>query len=199
GVIVLLLLARTIWTPSPRSLRAWALGNIVVNAGIAVTGAVVRVTSSGLGCSEWPRCTPERFVPTNTAHTAFNATVEFGNRIVTLLVVAVCVITLLAVLRSVPGRRDLALMAAIIPGGVLGHGVVGEIPVWTDLHPASAATHFLLSMMMVFVTIALYVRLQEPEGRPEVSVTPMLHVTSVALVVIGFLLLIAGTDRKSVV
>lgn len=193
GVIVLLLLARTIWSPSPRSLRAWALGNIVVNAGIAVTGAVVRVTSSGLGCSEWPRCTPESFVPTNTGHTAFNAAVEFGNRTLTFLVLVVGVITLLAVLRSVPRRRDLTLMAAIVPGGVLGQGVVGGITVWTDLHPASVATHFLLSMVMVFVTVALYVRLQEPRGKPEVSVTPMLHVTSVALVVIGFLLLIAGT------
>lgn len=193
GVLALVLLARTIWSPSPRSLRAWALGNIAVNAGIAVTGAIVRVTSSGLGCSEWPKCTPESFVPVNTGHAAFNAAVEFGNRTLTFLVLAVGVITLVAVLRSVPRRRDLTLMAAIIPGGVLGQGVVGGITVWTDLHPASVATHFLLSMVMVFLAVALYVRLQEPEGKPQISVAPMLHVTSVGLVVVGFLLLVAGT------
>lgn len=193
GVLVLVLLARTIWTPTPRSLRAWALGNIAVNAGIAVTGATVRVTSSGLGCSEWPRCTPESFVPVNTGHAAFNAAVEFGNRTLTFLVLAVGIITLIAVLRSTPRRPDLTLMAAIIPAGVLGQGVVGGITVWTDLHPASVASHFLLSMVMVFIAVALYVRLQEPAGRPRVSVTPMLHVTSVGLVVVGFLLLIAGT------
>ena len=193
GVLALVLLARTIWTPSPRSLRAWALGNVAVNAGIAVTGATVRATSSGLGCSEWPKCTPESFVPVNTGHAAFNAAVEFGNRTLTFLVLAVGVITLVAVLRSVPRRLDLTLMAAFIPGGVLGQGVVGGITVWTDLHPASVATHFLLSMLMVFIAVALYVRLQEPQGRPQVSVTPMLHVTSVGLLVVGFLLLVAGT------
>lgn len=193
GIIVLIFLARTIWSPTTRSLRAWALGNIVVNAGIAVTGATVRVTESGLGCSEWPRCTPESFVPVNTGHTAFNAAVEFGNRTLTFMVMAVGVITLIAVLRSFPHRRDLKIMSAIIPAGVLGQGVVGGITVWTDLHPASVASHFLLSMVMVFLTVALYVRILEPQGKPRVSVNPLLHAISVGLVVVGFLLLIAGT------
>ncbi|WP_017545118.1 COX15/CtaA family protein [Nocardiopsis prasina] len=193
GVLALVLLARTIWNPSQRSLRAWALGNIVVNAGIAVTGATVRVTSSGLGCSEWPRCTPDSFVPIDTGHAALNAAIEFGNRTLTFVVLAVAVITLIAVLRMTPRRRDLVLLAAIIPFGVLGQGVVGGITVWTDLHPASVATHFLLSMVMVFITVALYVRCQEPEGRPQLAVGPMLHTVSIGLVVVGFLLLIAGT------
>ena len=63
GIVVLALLARTIWHPTTASLRWWALGNVIVNSGIAVTGATVRVTESGLGCSEWPKCTPESFVP----------------------------------------------------------------------------------------------------------------------------------------
>lgn len=193
GVLALILLARTIWNPTQKSLRAWALGNIAVNAGIAVTGATVRVTSSGLGCSEWPRCTPESFVPIDTGHAALNAAIEFGNRTLTFVVLAVAVITLIAVLRMTPRRRDLVLLAAIIPFGVLGQGVVGGITVWTDLHPASVATHFLLSMVMVFVTVALYVRCQEPEGRPQLAVGPMLHAVSIGLVVVGFLLLIAGT------
>ena len=193
GVLALIFLARTIWSPTTRSLRAWALGNIVVNAGIAVTGATVRVTESGLGCSEWPRCTPESFVPVDTGHAAFNAAVEFGNRTLTFLVLAVGVITLVAVLRSFPHRRDLKVLAAIIPAGVLGQGVVGGITVWTDLHPAAVASHFLLSMVMTFLTVALYVRIREPQGKPRVTVNPLLHAISVGLVVVGFLLLIAGT------
>jgi cytochrome c oxidase assembly protein subunit 15 len=193
GVLTLVLLARSIWNPTQKSLRAWALGNIVVNAGIAVTGATVRVTSSGLGCSEWPQCTPDSFVPIDTGHAAFNAAIEFGNRTLTFLVLAVGVITLIAVARMVPRRRDLFVMAAIIPFGVMGQAVVGGITVWSNLHPASVATHFLLSMVMVFITVALYVRLQEPEGRPQLAVGPMLHAVSIGLVVVGFLLLIAGT------
>lgn len=193
GVLALILLSRTVWNPTARSLRAWTLGNIAVNAGIAVTGATVRVTQSGLGCSEWPKCTPDSFVPIDTGHAAFNAAVEFGNRTLTFVVLAVAVITFVAVMRMSPRRRDLVRLAAIIPFGVLGQGVVGGITVWTDLHPASVATHFLLSMVMTFLTVALYVRCQEPEGRPQVSVGPMLHAISVGLVVIGFLLLVAGT------
>lgn len=193
GVLALILLARTIWNPTQRSLRAWALGNIAVNAGIAVTGATVRVTSSGLGCSEWPQCTPDSFVPIDTGHAAFNAAIEFGNRTLTFLVLAVGVITLIAVARMIPRRRDLFVMAAIIPFGVMGQAVVGGITVWSNLHPASVATHFLLSMVMVFITVALYVRLQEPEGKPQLAVGPMLHAVSIGLIVVGFLLLIAGT------
>lgn len=193
GVLALVLLARTIWAPTQRSLRAWALGNIVVNAGIAVTGATVRVTSSGLGCSEWPKCTPESFVPVDTGHAALNAAIEFGNRTLTFVVLAVAVITFIAVMRMSPRRRDLVRLAVIVPFGVLGQGVVGGITVWTDLHPASVAAHFLLSMVMVFITVALYVRCQEPEGKPQVSVGPMLHALSIGLVVVGFVLLIAGT------
>ncbi|WP_159943694.1 MULTISPECIES: heme A synthase [unclassified Nocardiopsis] len=193
GVLALVLLARTIWNPTRRSLRAWALGNIVVNAGIAVTGATVRVTSSGLGCSEWPKCTPESFVPVDTGHAAFNAAVEFGNRTLTFIVLAVAVITLVAVLRTRPRRRDLLRLAAIVPVGVLGQGVVGGITVWSDLHPASVAAHFLLSMVVVFVTVALYVRCREPQGRPQVSAGPMLHALSIGLLVVGFFLLVAGT------
>ena len=193
GVLALVLLARTIWNPTPRSLRAWTLGNIIVNAGIAVTGATVRVTSSGLGCSEWPKCTPESFVPIDTGHAALNAAIEFGNRTLTFVVLAVAVITLIAVIRVRPRRRDLVRLAALVPFGVLGQGVVGGITVWSDLHPASVAAHFLLSMVMVFVTVALYVRCREPEGRPRVSVGPMLHAISIGLLVVGFALLVAGT------
>ncbi|MBB6119744.1 cytochrome c oxidase assembly protein subunit 15 [Nocardiopsis algeriensis] len=193
GVLALVLLARSIWNPTPGSLRAWAAANIAVNAGIAVTGAVVRVTSSGLGCSEWPRCTPESFVPIDTGHSAFNAAIEFGNRTLTFIVLAVAVIVVVAVLRSRPRRRDLLRMALIVPIGVVGQAVVGGITVWSGLHPASVAAHFLLSMVMTFVTVALYVRCQEPEGKPRVTVAPMLHTVAVGLVVVGFLLLVAGT------
>jgi cytochrome c oxidase assembly protein subunit 15 len=193
GVAVLVVLARTAWHPTARSLRWWALGNIVVNSGIAVSGATVRVTSSGLGCSEWPKCTEDSFVPVDTGHTAMQAAIEFGNRTLAFLVLAVGVIVFVAVLRLRPRRRDLLPMATVIPLGVLGQGVVGGITVWSDLHPASVAAHFLLSMVVVVVTVAFYVRCQEPPGelRPTVGRAPRL--VAAALVPLGFVLLVAGT------
>ncbi|MBB6171153.1 cytochrome c oxidase assembly protein subunit 15 [Nocardiopsis mwathae] len=193
GVIALVVLARTIWEPTTRSLRWWALGNIVVNTGIAVTGATVRVTSSGLGCSQWPKCTEESFVPIDTGHSAFNAAIEFGNRTLTFVVLAVGVIVLVACLRMRPRRRDLIRLAAIIPVGVLGQGVVGGITVWTKLHPASVAAHFLLSMVVVVLTVAFYVRCREPQGPLRVTVSPTARRLATALVGLGFLLLVAGT------
>ncbi len=193
GVIALVLLARTIWHPTVRTLRWWALGNVVVNAGIAVTGATVRVTSSGLGCSEWPRCTEDSFVPVDTGHTAWQAAIEFGNRTLTFLVLAVGVIVLVAVLRMRPRRRDLTALAVAIPLGVMGQAVVGGITVWSGLHPASVAAHFLLSMVVVVLTMAFYVRCREPRGELRPTVGPAARRLATALVPLGFLLLAAGT------
>lgn len=193
GVVALVLLARTIWHPTTRTLRWWALGNVVVNAGIAVTGATVRVTSSGLGCSEWPRCTEDSFVPVDTGHTAWQAAIEFGNRTLTFLVLAVGVIVLVAVLRMRPRRRDLTALAVAIPLGVMGQAVVGGITVWSGLHPASVAAHFLLSMVVVVLTMAFYVRCREPQGDLRPTVGPAARLLATALVPLGFVLLIAGT------
>ncbi|MFW5419303.1 COX15/CtaA family protein [Nocardiopsis sp. CNT-189] len=193
GVVALALLARTVWRPTTASLRWWALGNIVVNAGIAVTGATVRVTSSGLGCSEWPKCTEDSFVPVGTDHSAFNAAIEFGNRTLTFLVLAVGVIVFIATLRLRPRRRDLRVMATVIPLGVLGQAVVGGITVWSDLHPASVASHFLLSALVVVVAVAYYVRCREPEGVLRPTVGPAARTLATALVPVGFALLVAGT------
>ncbi|WP_017625574.1 COX15/CtaA family protein [Nocardiopsis chromatogenes] len=193
GVVALVLLARTIWHPTTRTLRWWALGNVIVNAGIAVTGATVRVTSSGLGCSEWPRCTEDSFVPVDTGHTAWQAAIEFGNRTLTFLVLAVGVIVLVAVLRMRPRRRDLTALAVAIPLGVMGQAVVGGITVWSGLHPASVAAHFLLSMVVVVLTMAFYVRCREPQGVLRPTVTPAARLLATALVPMGFVLLIAGT------
>ncbi|MDT0303078.1 COX15/CtaA family protein [Streptomonospora wellingtoniae] len=193
GVVVLALLARTVWQPTTAALRWWGLGNIVVNVGIAVTGATVRVTSSGLGCSEWPRCTEESFVPVDTGHSAINAAIEFGNRTLTFLVLAVGVIVFVATLRMRPRRRDLAAYATLIPLGVLGQGVVGGITVWSDLHPASVAAHFLLSMLVVVLAVAYYVRCREPRGRLRPTVSRPVRLLATALLPLGFALLVAGT------
>ncbi|MUL43815.1 heme A synthase [Streptomonospora sp. PA3] len=193
GIAVLALLARSVWRPTTAALRWWGLGNIVVNVGIAVTGATVRVTSSGLGCSEWPRCTEESFVPVDTGHSAINAAIEFGNRTLTFLVLAVGVIVFVATLRLRPRRRDLLVYATLIPLGVLGQAVVGGITVWSDLHPASVAAHFLLSMLVVVLTMAYYVRCREPRGRLRPTVGRPLRVLATAMVPLGFALLVAGT------
>ncbi|MDS1268758.1 COX15/CtaA family protein [Lipingzhangella sp. LS1_29] len=201
GVLTLAALARTAWHPTPSALRWWALGNVVVNAGIAVTGATVRVTQSGLGCPEWPRCTPDSFVPSGGEyHPVLNEAIEFGNRMLTFLVLAVGLIVLLAVWRlhhqhhqhREHPRPDLLLLAVITPLGVLGQGVVGGISVLTELHPAAVGSHFLLSMVILVVAVALYVRCQEPGGELQRTVSPLAHRLAVLVTGLGFVVLAAG-------
>jgi heme a synthase len=194
GVAVLIWLARTAWNPGPAALRWWMLANIAVNAGIAVTGATVRVTQSGLGCSEWPRCTPDSFVPSGGEHhPVLNEAIEFGNRTLTFLVLAVGLIVLVALWRAHGRRRpDLLLLGALIPAGVLGQAVVGGITVWTQLHPAAVGTHFLLSMVVLVAGVCLYLRGREPRGALHPTVPTTLRRLASALAVLAFVLLAAG-------
>lgn len=193
GVTVLVLLARPLLRGRMSSLRWWALGNIVANAVITLSGATVRVTGSGLGCPEWPRCTPDSFVPADTAHSTLQAAIEFGNRTLALPVLAVGVIVLAALLRTRPRRRDLTAMAAAIVVGVAGQAAVGGVTVWSGLHPITVTAHFLLSMLVLAVAVALYVRCREPEGATRPTVTPSARALTLALVAAGFLVLVAGT------
>src|SRR5690606_18517437 len=117
---------------------------------------------------------------------------EFGNRTLTFLVLAVGVIVLVATVRMRPRRRDLLVMAALVPVVVFGQAVVGGITVWSDLHPASVGAHFVLSVLVVILTMAYYVRCREPQGRLRPTVGPLLRLTATALVPVGLVLIVAG-------
>lgn len=195
GVAVLILLARTIWHPTVSSLRWWALGNIAVNGGIVVTGATVRVTQSGLGCSEWPRCTPDSFVPSGGSHhPVLNEAIEFGNRTLTSVVLVVGIIVLVAVWRMYGrrGRPDLLALAAAITLLVIVQAALGGITVLTKLDPVAVGPHFLLSMLILVAAVAFYVRCREPRGPLRPTVSPALRQLAAGLVVVGFALLMAG-------
>src|SRR3954447_19296048 len=99
-------------------MRHSALAAVVVNIGIAVSGAVVRVTSSGLGCPEWPRCTGDSLVPTHNAeHPALNMAIEFSNRLLGVAVFLAILACLVVAARMRPRRRSLIVLAALLPAG----------------------------------------------------------------------------------
>ncbi|NYI77921.1 COX15/CtaA family protein [Nocardioides panzhihuensis] len=142
-------------------LRAHAFGlaiaNLVANIGIVVTGAVVRLTGSGLGCPTWPKCTEESYV----AHEALgiNGVIEFGNRMLTYVLAAIAITVVLAVWNRRGVIRNLAI---IIACGVPFQGVIGGITVLTDLNPYVVALHLLLSMAMVGLCVWLLDELRSP-------------------------------------
>jgi heme A synthase len=120
-----------------------------------VTGAAVRLSDSGLGCPDWPTCSRHRFTPPLSLHPA----IEFGNRMVVVVLCVFTAIALVAALRRVPRRRDLTWLAAGLLGGVIGEAVLGAVVVYTKLNPYAVMTHFMVGIVLLtdaFVLALLY-------------------------------------------
>ena len=126
-----------------------------------VTGGAVRLTSSGLGCPTWPECVPGSYTPVpNQAEGQFHAWIEFGNRLLTFILVLSALITLIAVLKS--GRRDLRILAVGQFLGIFAQGVLGGVTVLTNLNPFAVASHYLLSTILIAASVSLYTRRHIP-------------------------------------
>jgi cytochrome c oxidase assembly protein subunit 15 len=144
-----------------RALKPLTLALLVSQAAIVVTGGAVRLTGSGLGCPTWPECTPGSYTPVeNQDEGTFHSWIEFGNRLLTFVLVIFALATLIAVLRA--GRRDLRMLAAGQFLGIFGQGVLGGITVLTNLNPLSVASHFLLSTILIAAATSLHSRRKEP-------------------------------------
>ncbi|HEY6747652.1 MAG TPA: COX15/CtaA family protein [Mycobacteriales bacterium] len=174
--------------------RRLAVASVAANAAIVVTGGIVRLTGSGLGCPTWPTCTDASFTP--TAAYAEHGVIEFANRMLTFVLTAVVLVTLLAVLRS--GRRSLLPLAIASFLGIPAQAVLGGITVLTGLNPWTVAAHFLLSMGILAVTTTLAWRAYRPDGRARAAVNPSLVtlvrvLTGVTLAVLAIGTVVTGS------
>ncbi|MCL3819478.1 COX15/CtaA family protein [Aeromicrobium wangtongii] len=144
--------------PTDTSVERWAWAAVVANTVIILTGGLVRLTGSGLGCPTWPKCTDESFVP----HRELGAhgVIEFGNRLLTYVLIVVVVATLVAVWRWSGTSRSLRRLAVLIALGVPFQGVIGGITVLTDLNPWIVSLHLLLSLILVAASVLLVVRVR---------------------------------------
>lgn len=142
-----------------RYLWPLAVANLLANIGIVVTGGAVRLTGSGLGCPTWPRCTDESYV----AHgeLGLHGAIEFGNRLLTFVLVAIALLCFLAALGA--RHRRATRLSLVIGLGIPLQAVIGGITVLTDLNPWIVAGHFLLSMAMIMVCVALLDELRSPD------------------------------------
>lgn len=178
--------------PERRRLRRFALAAIVTNIGIVFTGGLVRVTGSGLGCPTWPRCDDDSFVPLPGGdHAGWQTAIEFGNRLLTFVVLAAAIAVFVQVRRTRPHPVSVERLAWVIPLGVLTQAVVGGITVLTRLSPLTVATHFLLSMVLISAAIALHERVRPGDGHPPAS--SGVRWATTALAVIGAVVLVLGT------
>lgn len=196
---------------TPPKLRKWQrrtlIANVIAQAGIVLTGATVRLTASGLGCPTWPECVDGSITPTSDQTEAFHKYIEFGNRLLTFVLLIVAIASLFAVykhnrerkLSEHNKRRSLTLLALGVLFGILVQAVLGGITVLTGLHPLIVAAHFMVSIGLIAVAVVLLVKAQEPNDRPVVlQVAKPIHIGMrihiwLALLVIGIGTLVTGS------
>lgn len=163
---------------------------LVLLVAIVVTGAGVRLTGSGMGCTDWPRCTETTFTPSSDLH----AKIEFANRMVTGLVSVSVAAAVLGSLRLKPRRKDLVRLSLGLVAGVVGQIVLGGLVVLTHLNPWLVQGHFVLSMVLIANALLLRHRAARPDDhstRP--SVTPALLRWGRALFALTIVVLLTGT------
>ncbi|WP_197381353.1 COX15/CtaA family protein [Mycolicibacterium mengxianglii] len=167
---------------------------ILSQGGIAVTGAIVRVTASGLGCPTWPQCFPGSFTPTPHPEVpGVHQAVEFGNRMLTFAVVLTAIAAVLAVTRA-HRRREVKIYAWLMPASTVVQAVIGGITVLTGLLWWTVAIHLLASMLMVWLSVLLFVKIGEPDtGVPRYTVPRPLRLLTVLTALTLSAVLVTGT------
>jgi cytochrome c oxidase assembly protein subunit 15 len=181
--------------PSPvlpsTAMRRVALAAVISNVVIVITGGAVRLTGSGLGCPQWPTCTAGRVLPAAGAEANWHQAIEFGNRGLAFVVLSVAVAALVVARRQQPRRDDIVRAAAVLVAGVVTQAVLGGITVLAALNPLIVAGHFLLSMTVIAVAVALNHRVRRPPGRARVAIRRELrHAQHVLLVVVAGVLVL---------
>src|SRR5215216_5697160 len=180
-------------TLTPRQYRQIAELALVFLTLIVFTGAAVRLSGSGLGCPDWPKCYGKVAPPLET-----HAWIEFGNRMLSGLVGVVAVAAGLLAFRRRPFRRDLAIIGVLLPFGVVGQAVLGGFTVTNHLAPGFVMGHYALSMLILIAAAALAWRARWEPGERSRS-TDRLSVWAVrALLPLGAIVIFAGTATPAV-
>ncbi len=173
------------------------VANLLAQAGIVLTGAIVRLTGSGLGCPTWPECVDGSVLPTSSQVESWHKYVEFGNRLLTFVLVILAIAALLAALldRRARSRRSLLLWATVPLLGTVVQAILGGITVLTGLAPGIVAAHFLVSMLIIAGCVQLVARSydpQQPGTKMRVSVRRVVWLLVLALVVTTAVVIVLG-------
>lgn len=162
---------------------------------IVVTGGLVRLTGSGLGCSTWPQCEPGSYTPTFRPEDGIHPYIEFGNRMIGIVVGIVAVAVVFAVWRwaRASGRRLMLVLAGVVLLGTLAQGVLGGITVNMELNPATVMAHFLISTVLIVVSTLLLLTHRRSAAAAGEPVPPVVRWLGVATGAVGALVVVLGT------
>lgn len=179
-------------------LRIALIANLILQGVIIVTGGLVRLTGSGLGCPTWPQCTPGSFTPVAQQEQGWHVFVEFGNRLMTFVLAAAAIWVLVeAIRRAMRTRRapdrSFAWWAAVPLLGIVAQAIVGGIIVLAKLDPRTVSPHFLLSIVLVAFSAWLLVRYDEGGATTTPAVPKLLRRLALLAAVAFAVLVVLGT------
>jgi cytochrome c oxidase assembly protein subunit 15 len=185
----------------PRWVSPVLVANVVAQVGIVVTGGLVRLTGSGLGCPTWPQCAPGSYTPTVEQAEGFHKFIEFGNRLLTFVLAVVAIAAVYAAVRHLR-RRHLIVAAGAVLLGVVLQAVIGGITVLTGLHPITVSLHFMVSAALIAAASYLWFARREP-ALPRNPVVPRVvtglawATAAVAVVVLTLGTIVTGSGPHS--
>lgn len=181
------------WLPdstAERRVRFIAWASLVSQTLIVGTGGAVRLTGSGLGCPTWPRCTVDSFI--TTPEMGIHGIVEFGNRLLTFVLVIIAVVAFAFVVRMRRERPELLRLTIALGLGIPAQAVIGGITVLTQLNPWVVGFHFVVSTVLVAVAVVFVHRVYRGRTTAEVVVPPKVRALALALAVSAWITVLVG-------
>ena len=178
--------------PVPRWVSPVLAANVVAQVGIVVTGGLVRLTGSGLGCPTWPQCAPGSYTPTVEQEEGFHKFIEFGNRLLTFVLAILAIAAVYAAIRHLR-RRHLTVAAASVLLGVVLQAVIGGVTVLTGLHPITVSVHFMVSAVLIAAASYLWFARREPALPRHLLVPRVVAALAWATTAVGVVVLALGT------
>ena len=145
-----------------RPIRVFAWISVAVQLVNVLSGAAVRLTGSGLGCPSFPECTPGSLVV--TPEMGIHGIIEFGNRMVAVVLTLVCIVMFVLVVRLRRSRPELFWMALAIGLGIPAEAVIGGLSVLSGLNPYVVGLHFVVSIALIAMSTALLYRVYDTPG-----------------------------------
>ena len=169
--------------------RRVSLANLIAQSLIILTGAIVRLTGSGLGCPTWPNCAPGSLIPVAQQVEGFHKYIEFGNRLLTFAVLAISIaLFVVALMRK---KRQIILWGSLPLIGTLLQAVLGGITVLTGLNPFTVMAHFLLSIILVAISVKIFAYFSEKTY--QYKLPKIVDIYLQILTLIGFIVIVLGT------
>lgn len=154
---------RTIFAPARLKVYAWA--SLASQILIVVTGGLVRLTGSGLGCPTWPKCTDESLV--SVPEMGIHGLIEFGNRLLTFVLVIIALLTFVVIRRTAKAYRyGLTWPAVLLGVGIIAQALLGGVTVLTGLNSWVVGAHFLVSGVLISIASVLVWRVYSPKHAP---------------------------------